>query len=102
MHPLRNILCATDPSEPAEELRSPPTNPSTIGDATGTSALAVVYNIDLHQRRRSPTSQLAADPLPPPCPRLPLVDDDDDPQPPDLHLIQPPTFSRTVSVSFTH
>jgi hypothetical protein len=71
------------------------------GVAAGTSALAVVYNVDLHHRRRSPESQLAADPLHPPLPQASRVDDDDDHPPLDLDLIARPTLARTASVSLT-
>ena len=56
-------------------------NWSTIGDATGTSALAVDDNLASRQRHRSPESLLAADPLPPPLQQAPPLDGDDEPQP---------------------
>nr|XP_051229477.1 predicted GPI-anchored protein 58 [Lolium perenne] len=49
---------------------------------------AVVNTVALHQCHRSPTSQLAVDPLPPPLQQGPLVVNDDDAQPSDLLLIQ--------------
>ncbi|KAK1619252.1 hypothetical protein QYE76_024769 [Lolium multiflorum] len=64
-----------------------PTIGAVPGAPTTTIESVVVCNIDLHQRSRSPESLLAADPLPPPCPRLPLVDNDDDSPPFDLLLI---------------
>nr|XP_051228934.1 uncharacterized protein LOC127346697 [Lolium perenne] len=76
-----------------------PTLQSTPGAPSTTVELAVVCNVDLHQRRHSPESLLAVDPLPPPCPCLPL-DDDDDPPPSDLLLIQRFSALRTDSVRF--
>jgi hypothetical protein len=104
-HPSPSIARRSSPNfvaGAAEDLRSSPTNWSPIGDATGTSALAVVYNIDLQQRRRSPTSQLAADPRAAAAPAsLPPVDDDDA-QPPDHPLILRLTIKGTDSVEVSH
>jgi hypothetical protein len=72
---------------------------ATIGVATGTSALAVDDNLASRQRRRSPESLLAADPLPPPRQQAPPLDGDDAPRPHDLHLILRLTITSTVSVS---
>ncbi|KAK1684756.1 hypothetical protein QYE76_045604 [Lolium multiflorum] len=91
--PLNCIIAARAPSQKPPELEATP------GPATCSRSTAVIDNLLLHQRRPSPTFQLAVDPLPPPCQRRPRVDDDDDPQPPDRHLILRPASFHTVSVS---
>jgi hypothetical protein len=60
---------------------------ATIGVATGTSALAVDDNLASRQRRRSPESLLAADPLPLPRQQALLPDEDDASAPLDPLLI---------------
>jgi hypothetical protein len=77
-------------------LRRTPSILATIGVAVSTSRLAVVRNIALHQRRRSPEPRITIDPLPPPFQRSLLVDDDDDAPPSDPRLIQRPTSSVPI------
>nr|XP_051229658.1 SH3 domain-containing protein C23A1.17-like [Lolium perenne] len=68
-------------------------------DATGTSRLLVLDNVDLHLANPSLESQLAADPPPSPPVGLALIDGDDAPQPSISVLIQRLSSNHIVSAT---
>nr|XP_051190638.1 extensin-like [Lolium perenne] len=97
--------CSPPPPNCAIAARDPPKIKPPIesipGAPTTTVELAVVCNVALHQRHRSPESLLAVDPLASPCQSPLLVNDDDDARPSDRRLIQPLTFTGTASAWMT-
>ncbi|KAK1670145.1 hypothetical protein QYE76_058304 [Lolium multiflorum] len=104
--PLYMPHCAAPPANCHLAAREPPqsnpTLPSTPGAPATIVEFAVVDTVALHQRHRSPTSQLAVDPLPPPLQPSLLLDEDDASPPSDPPLIQRSSAPRTVSVSKAH
>jgi hypothetical protein len=104
--PLYTPHCAAPPANCHLAAREPPqsnpTLPSTPGAPATIVEFAVVDTVALHQRHRSPTSQLAVDPLPPPLQPGLLLDEDDASPPSDPPLIQRSSAPRTDSVSKAH
>ncbi|KAK1613804.1 hypothetical protein QYE76_019321 [Lolium multiflorum] len=74
----------------AHRRQQSPEKEAAPDDATSTRRILINDNVPVHTSDDRRSSNELANPLPPPCQRSPLVDNDDDARPSDPRLIQRP------------